>query len=100
MPKDVNVAMSYIKTKRTIQFVNWCPTGFKISICNELRNMFRTVIWHELHEVCDISSGTVRILLLLSKPPTTQTPRLDHFIAYALHMHLDSSVTFAVLYLP
>ena len=35
VPKDVNAAVSYIKTKRTIQFVDWCPTGFKIGICNE-----------------------------------------------------------------
>ena len=35
VPKDVNSAVSLIKTKRTIQFVDWCPTGFKIGICNE-----------------------------------------------------------------
>eukprot|EP01102_Stenamoeba_stenopodia_P010966 TRINITY_DN334_c0_g1_i1.p1 TRINITY_DN334_c0_g1~~TRINITY_DN334_c0_g1_i1.p1 ORF type:complete len:454 (+),score=123.61 TRINITY_DN334_c0_g1_i1:127-1488(+) len=29
VPKDVNAAVSMIKTKRTIQFVDWCPTGFK-----------------------------------------------------------------------
>ncbi|POY74454.1 hypothetical protein BMF94_2452, partial [Rhodotorula taiwanensis] len=34
-PKDVNSAVAQIKTKRTIQFVDWCPTGFKIGICNE-----------------------------------------------------------------
>ncbi|CAM4729003.1 unnamed protein product [Leuciscus chuanchicus] len=28
-PKDVNAAIGRIKTKRTIQFVDWCPTGFK-----------------------------------------------------------------------
>lgn len=33
--KDVNVAVQTIKTKRTIQFVDWCPTGFKLGICNE-----------------------------------------------------------------
>ena len=32
VPKDVNVAIANIKTKRTIQFVEWCPTGFKIGI--------------------------------------------------------------------
>ena len=32
VPKDVNVAISKIKTKRTIQFVDWCPTGFKVGI--------------------------------------------------------------------
>jgi tubulin alpha len=35
VPKDVNQAVSTIKTKRTIQFVDWCPTGFKLGICNE-----------------------------------------------------------------
>jgi len=31
-PKDVNAAVVGIKTKRTIQFVDWCPTGFKVGI--------------------------------------------------------------------
>jgi tubulin alpha len=35
VPKDVQAAISQIKTKRTIQFVDWCPTGFKLGICNE-----------------------------------------------------------------
>ena len=32
VPKDVNSSISALKTKRTIQFVDWCPTGFKIGI--------------------------------------------------------------------
>mmetsp|Transcript_16805 Transcript_16805/g.48627 ORF Transcript_16805/g.48627 Transcript_16805/m.48627 type:complete len:448 (+) Transcript_16805:41-1384(+) len=32
VPKDVNSAVATIKTKRTIQFVDWCPTGFKCGI--------------------------------------------------------------------
>ena len=32
VPKDVNAAIAQIKTKRTIQFVDWCPTGFKVDI--------------------------------------------------------------------
>ncbi|CAK4677249.1 unnamed protein product, partial [Aphanomyces euteiches] len=32
VPKDVNAAVATIKTKRTIQFVDWCPTGFKCGI--------------------------------------------------------------------
>jgi tubulin alpha len=32
VPKDVGAAVATIKTKRTIQFVEWCPTGFKIGI--------------------------------------------------------------------
>ena len=30
VPKDVNAAVATIKTTRTIQFVDWCPTGFKV----------------------------------------------------------------------
>ena len=32
VPKDVNAAIATVKTKRTIQFVDWCPTGFKVGI--------------------------------------------------------------------
>ncbi|KAK8382232.1 hypothetical protein O3P69_015280 [Scylla paramamosain] len=32
VPKDVTNAISTIKTKRSIQFVDWCPTGFKVGI--------------------------------------------------------------------
>ena len=35
VPKDVNTAIATIKTKRTIQFVDWCPTGFKVDSNNE-----------------------------------------------------------------
>lgn len=31
VPKDVQAAVASIKTKRTIQFVDWCPTGFKVT---------------------------------------------------------------------
>ena len=33
VPKDTHSAIAHLKTKRTIQFVDWCPTGFKIGIC-------------------------------------------------------------------
>merc|ERR1712001_694647 len=32
VPKDINKAVATIKTKRSIQFVDWCPTGFKVGI--------------------------------------------------------------------
>ena len=32
VPKDVNAAIASIKTKKSIQFVDWCPTGFKVGI--------------------------------------------------------------------
>ncbi|KFA61175.1 hypothetical protein S40285_02185 [Stachybotrys chlorohalonatus IBT 40285] len=33
VPKDAHAAVATLKTKRTIQFVDWCPTGFKLGIC-------------------------------------------------------------------
>ena len=30
VPKDTSAAVASIKTKKTIQFVDWCPTGFKV----------------------------------------------------------------------
>ena len=30
MSKDVNAAIASIKGNRTVQFVDWCPTGFKV----------------------------------------------------------------------
>ena len=33
VPKETHGAVATLKTKRTIQFVDWCPTGFKIGIC-------------------------------------------------------------------
>ena len=35
IPNDVTAAIANIKTKRTIQFVDWCPTGFKVGINHE-----------------------------------------------------------------
>jgi len=35
VPRDVNAAISAIKAKRSIQFVDWCPTGFKVGINNQ-----------------------------------------------------------------
>jgi tubulin alpha len=35
VPKDVHDAVATIKTKRAIQFVDWCPTGFKVGINHE-----------------------------------------------------------------
>jgi tubulin alpha len=32
MPKDISAAIATIKTKKTIRFVDWCPTGFKVGI--------------------------------------------------------------------
>ena len=30
-PRDVNSAINKLKAQKTIQFLSWCPTGFKVS---------------------------------------------------------------------
>ena len=30
VPKDVNASIAALKMKKTVQFVDWCPTGFKV----------------------------------------------------------------------
>ena len=35
IPQSVTDSIKVIKTKRTIQFVDWCPTGFKVGINNQ-----------------------------------------------------------------
>lgn len=30
-PKDVNVSIANVKNKKAISFVDWCPTGFKVT---------------------------------------------------------------------
>ena len=53
VPKDVNAAIASMKSKRTIQFVDWCPTGFKVFYSNCLfddnvsQNRF-SIGWHQL----------------------------------------------------
>lgn len=32
VPSDVNVAIQNIKKQKSIKFVDWCPTGFKVGI--------------------------------------------------------------------
>ncbi|KAK2879281.1 hypothetical protein FQN49_001027 [Arthroderma sp. PD_2] len=35
VPKEVHSAVAAVRTKQTIHFVDWCPTGFKIGICDK-----------------------------------------------------------------
>jgi len=36
LPKDVSDAVAMMRAKRTIRFVDWCPTGFKCGINSQL----------------------------------------------------------------
>ncbi|XP_044771486.1 tubulin alpha chain-like 3 [Neomonachus schauinslandi] len=35
VPKDVNAAIAAMKSRNSVQFVDWCPTGFKVGINNQ-----------------------------------------------------------------
>ena len=35
VPKDVNKAIQNIKNIKTIEFVDWCPTGFKVRLAGD-----------------------------------------------------------------
>ena len=51
VPRDVNASIAKLKKQRTIQFVDWCPTGFKV-----LSGQYNVLIsltlfiegWHQL----------------------------------------------------
>ncbi|KAJ6795762.1 tubulin alpha chain-like [Iris pallida] len=59
VPKDVNAAVATIKTKRTIQFVEWCPTGFKYGINYQPRTVVpRGNLAKVQRAVCMISNST------------------------------------------
>lgn len=31
VPKDINAAIAAVRWKQNVHFVDWCPTGFKVS---------------------------------------------------------------------
>ncbi|MED6206476.1 Tubulin alpha-3 chain [Stylosanthes scabra] len=59
VPKDVNLAVSNMKTRRTVQFVDWCPTGFKCGINYQPPTMVPGGDLAEVRRaVCMISNNT------------------------------------------
>ena len=36
IPRDVNLTIAGLRTKKTIQFVDWCPTGFRVGLTYKL----------------------------------------------------------------
>ena len=52
VPKDVNAAIATIKTKRTIQFVDWCPTGFRLASTTSLPLWYLVATWPGSRELC------------------------------------------------
>eukprot|EP00954_Amorphochlora_amoebiformis_P004110 319051-Amorphochlora_amoeboformis.AAC.1 len=59
VPKDVNAAVATIKTKRTIQFVDWSPTGFKCGINYEAPHVVPGSAMAKVNRaMCMISNST------------------------------------------
>ncbi|KAI3747194.1 hypothetical protein L6452_09645 [Arctium lappa] len=59
LPKDVNSAVAAMKTKRTVQFVDWCPTGFKFGISYQAPTVVPGgVLAKTRRAVCMISNNT------------------------------------------
>merc|ERR1712150_340432 len=70
VPKDVNAAVATIKTKRTIQFVDWCPTGFKCGINYQPPTVVPGGDLAKVMRACCMISNTTAIAEVFS--------RLDH----------------------
>jgi len=69
-PKDVSAAIALIKTKRTIQFVDWCPTGFKCGINYEPPTVVPGGDLAKVSRACCMLSNTTAIAEVFS--------RIDH----------------------
>jgi len=69
-PKDVNVAIATIKTKRTVQFVDWAPTGIKIGINYQPPSMVEGGVMAPVPRALCMTSNTTAIAEALS--------RIDH----------------------
>merc|ERR1712033_108744 len=70
VPKDVNAAVATIKTKRTIQFVDWCPTGFKVGINYQPPTVVPGGDLAKVHRACAMLSNSTAIAEVFS--------RIDH----------------------
>jgi len=72
----VNAVIAMTKTKRTIQFVDWCPTGFTKSVSI---NKFSLILRHrryQLNSICSPSSLS-SVHTIFASP--TQSPRTISF---------------------
>uniref|UniRef100_A0A0K0DVQ6 Tubulin alpha chain n=1 Tax=Strongyloides stercoralis TaxID=6248 RepID=A0A0K0DVQ6_STRER len=58
-PKDVNEAINKLKSKKLLEFVDWCPTGFKVGISS---HKMKSVPGHHIgnvpRTVCMVTNNT------------------------------------------
>merc|ERR1711869_139839 len=70
VPKDVNASVATIKTKRTIQFVDWSPTGFKCGINHQPPTVVPGGDLAKVMRACCMISNSTAIAEVMS--------RIDH----------------------
>jgi len=70
VPKDVSASIAKIKTNRSIQFVDWCPTGFKCGINYEPPTSVPGGDLAKVQRACCMLSNTTAIAEVFS--------RIDH----------------------
>ncbi|KAL4484998.1 hypothetical protein ABPG74_020175 [Tetrahymena malaccensis] len=59
VPQEVYKSIAQLKTKRTIEFVDWCPTGFKIGISRQPQFTLKEKELPQVERsVCMISNST------------------------------------------
>ena len=73
--KDVNATIAMIKTKKTIQFVDWCPTGFKVGINFQPSTVVSGGDCAKVQRAVCMLANTV-----LATPPPSLKPGLDWII--------------------
>jgi len=67
VPKDVTAAVATIKTKRTIQFVEWSPTGFKCGINGQAPSEVPGADLAAVKRACTMISNTTAIAQVFSR---------------------------------
>ena len=90
VPKDVNAAIATIKTKRSIQFVDWCPTGFKV---NSFASYCTIIIMTIIINTNIILNVTISIILISMDLANNQIPAsssMPHHCSGPPPFHLSS----------
>lgn len=67
VPKDINSAIATIKSNHNIQFVDWCPTGFKIGINFEAPTVVQDGDLAKTPRACCMLSNTTAIAEAFSR---------------------------------
>lgn len=67
VPKETTAAVAAIKTKRTIQFVDWSPTGFKCGINNQAPSEVPGGDLAKVARACTMISNTTAIAQVFTR---------------------------------